>query len=117
MKKLLLLLALCGAMVACGGNEKKTNEANGYAEKSIKYLNMMLDAVENNDFIAFREAAYSMYVLDGETSDSEKQAAMSELKKYQASFEVRYEKHAYKFETWMNQAMDSFDAAGVDYYN
>ena len=117
MKKLILLLALCGAMVACGGNEKKSTEANGYVEKSVKYMNMLLDAVENNDYIAFREVAYSAYVLDNETPDSEKKAAVPELQKYRASLEARYEKHAYKFEKWMARAMKSFANAGVDYYN
>lgn len=103
-------------VIACGSSSGP-EKSNDYASKSILHMNRMLDTVENDDFIAFREAAYSLYVLQNEASDEEIKSALPQMQEKKASIEARYNRNAYKFEKWSQRAKESFEADGVDYWD
>lgn len=139
MKKLLSILFVAAMLVACGGEKKssdsdetnqkssnsdETNQKseveaktpNDFADKMMKYMNRMLDAVEANDYDAFKNAHYSLYLLTEQTSDEVMRAAKPILKAKQEKVEERYNRHAYRFESWTQRSAAELEEEGLLYY-
>ncbi len=129
MKKLLSILFVATMLVACGGEKKssdsdETNQKseveaktpNDFADKMMKYMNRMLDAVEVNDYDAFKNAHYSLYLLTEQTSDEVKSAGMPILRAKQEKFEERYNRNAYRFESWSQRSAAELEEEGLLYY-
>ena len=132
MKKFLSIMAIAAMVVACGGEAKSGDEAEssdkqsitatkdgkveGYAGKFISYMERMLDAVEANDYEAFAEAHYSLYLLQNETSEEEMRAAQPTLDKAREAIEERYNMHARRFESWTQRSARELEDEGLLYY-
>lgn len=132
MKKFLSIMAIAAMVVACGGEKKSGDEAessdkqsvtatksgkvDGYAGKFISYMERMLDAVEADDYDAFAEAHYSLYLLMNEASEAEKRAAQSAWDKAQKELEERYNMHARRFESWAQRSARELEEEGLLYY-
>ena len=129
MKKLLSILFVAAMLVACGGEKKssdsdETNQKseveaktpNDFADKMMKYMNRMLDAVEADDYDAFKNAHYSLYLLTEETPDEVKSEGMPILKAKQEKVKERYNMHAYRFESWAQRSAAELEEEGLLYY-
>ena len=129
MKKLLSILFVAAMLVACGGEKKssdsdETNQKseveaktpNDYADKMMKYMNRMLDAVEADDYDAFKNAHYSLYLLMEETPEEVKSEGMPILKAKQEKVKERYNRHAYRFESWTQRSAAELEEEGLLYY-
>ena len=129
MKKLLSILFVATMLVAWGGEKKssdsdETNQKseveaktpNDFADKMMKYMNRMLDAVEADDYDAFKSAHYSLYLLMEETSDEVKSEGKPILKAKQEKFKERYNRHAYRFESWTQRSAAELEEEGLLYY-
>lgn len=129
MKKLLSILFVATMLVACGGEKKssdsdETNQKseveaktpNDFADKMMKYMNRMLDAVEADDYDAFKNAHYSLYLLTEQTSDEVKSEGMPILKAKQEKVKERYNMHAYRFESWAQRSAAELEEEGLLYY-
>jgi hypothetical protein len=116
-------------LVACGGEKKssdsdETNQKseveaktpNDFADKMMKYMNRMLDAVEADDYDAFKNAHYSLYLLMEETPDEVKSEGMPVLKAKQEKVKERYNRHAYRFESWTQRSAAELEEEGLLYY-
>jgi PBP1b-binding outer membrane lipoprotein LpoB len=129
MKKLLSILIVAAMLVACGGEKKSSNSdetnqkseveaktPNDFADKMMKYMNRMLDAVEADDYDAFKNAHYSLYLLMEETPEEVKSEGMPILKAKQEKVKERYNKHAYRFESWAQRSAAELEEEGLLYY-
>lgn len=129
MKKLLSILFVAAMFVACGGEKKssdsdETNQksevgakySNSYADNALKHLDRMLSAVEANNYDAFKNAYYALYLLDGETSDEVKRDAKPILDANQEKYMDRFNEYAYRFESWVQRALNELEEEGLLIY-
>lgn len=80
MKKLFLLLAVVGFMVACGGDDKKSSP-----EQTVySIMNKMYDALDDNTPDRFISLYEEQVELFDDASESEQRAMIEARKKWQS---------------------------------
>ena len=152
MKKILSILAIAALFVACGGEQKKSEDAENKGgdatatdatateataddatdvaidEESSKgpqtivewilyYTDCQYDAVENDDYEAFKKAVYEVNKLVDGLSWQEQEAIQPELSEGHAVREDRYNRIAEKYDAWYHKAMTELSDEGLVMYH
>jgi len=145
-KKFLSILAIAALFVACGGEQKKSGDAEDKAAKTIDetatddgdeatadeettkgpqtlvewilyYTDCQYDAVENDNYEAFKSAAYEVIKLTDNLAWQEQEAIQPELHKGLAERADRYNRIAQKYDGWYDKAMMELSDEGLVMYH
>lgn len=89
MKKLFLLFALAGVMVACGDKKKDDNKADEQ-KSAVDYLEAQIKVMEADDVEGFVAIAEEMYAWQNSLSSDELAAQKRESEKWFETNESKY---------------------------
>lgn len=87
MKKLFLLFALAGVMVACGDKKKEDNKAD---KSAVDYLEAQIKVMEADDVEGYVAIAEEMYAWQNGLSSDELAAQQREAEKWFETNESKY---------------------------
>jgi len=121
MKKLLSIFAIAALFVACGGEQKKSddaekkggeaatekkaevakgNEASNLLEQMKKYQMITLESLENNDYETFKANVLDVYNFTLLLQPEQYEQLMKDIEPFNNSLKERAEKYTTRAEEW-----------------
>lgn len=121
MKKLLSIFAIATLLVACGGEQKKSddaekksgeaatekkaevakgNEASSLLEQMKKYQMITLESLENNDYETFKANMLDVYNFTLLLQPEQYEQLMKDIEPFNNSLKERAEKYTTRAEEW-----------------